>query len=132
MSEIKTYTKETIRKLFPKIIKHDDQVTIPCGTDEKIYVSVFTHEPVTDLEDVEYFFISHPEANLCGGSIKDVIDTANNIDKYLTDFNDDMAKLKKYFEEHKDNWDDDSWDFYSDWHKDIYGHRPRSRENAPA
>lgn len=24
--------------------------------------------------------------------------------------------------------DDDTWSFYSDWHKDMFGYRPRSKE----
>lgn len=27
-----------------------------------------------------------------------------------------------------DEIDDDTWSFYSDWHKDMFGYRPRSKE----
>lgn len=39
--------------------------------------------------------------------------------------------IHKYFQEHIEGktWNDidpDRWDFYSDWHKDVFGYRPRS------
>lgn len=43
--------------------------------------------------------------------------------KYRYDFN-------RFFEEHIegksfDEIDPEDWEFYSDWHKDMYGYRPR-------
>ncbi len=40
-------------------------------------------------------------------------------------------KLLEYFEKHikGKSWeeiDQDRWDWYSDWHKDVYGRRPRT------
>lgn len=38
-------------------------------------------------------------------------------------------KIRKFFAEHLEgkSWyevDDNLWDFYSDWHKDVFGYRP--------
>ena len=40
-------------------------------------------------------------------------------------------KIRKFFAEHIEGrslWciDDDVWDFYSDWHKDVFGYRPHA------
>lgn len=42
----------------------------------------------------------------------------------------ELPKITKYFEEYikGKKWEDinpDTWDFYSDWHKDVFGFRPR-------
>lgn len=42
----------------------------------------------------------------------------------------ELPEITKYFEEHikGKKWEDinpDTWDFYSDWHKDVFGFRPR-------
>ena len=42
-------------------------------------------------------------------------------------------QIKEYFEKHikGKTWqtvDRDRFDFYSDWHKDVYGYRPRTLE----
>lgn len=42
-------------------------------------------------------------------------------------------EITEYFEKHikGKSWneiDQDRWDFYSDWHKDVYGYRPRTTE----
>ena len=38
----------------------------------------------------------------------------------------DEKQLRAYFLKHEEEgWDDDSYSFYSDWHKDVYGYRPR-------
>ena len=42
----------------------------------------------------------------------------------------ELLEITKYFEEHikGKSWeeiDQDRWDWYSDWHKDVFGFRPR-------
>ena len=42
----------------------------------------------------------------------------------------ELPEITKYFEEHikGKSWeeiDQDRWDWYSDWHKDVFGFRPR-------
>ena len=42
-----------------------------------------------------------------------------------------IGKLKAFYDEHiaGKTWaeiDDDDWSWYSDWHKDVFGYRPRS------
>ena len=42
----------------------------------------------------------------------------------------ELPEITKYFEEHikGKSWeelDQDCWDWYSDWHKDVFGFRPR-------
>ena len=35
------------------------------------------------------------------------------------------ARIRAYFDEHQANgWTDDDLDWYSDWHKDVFGFRP--------
>lgn len=74
----------------------------------------------------EYFLVDHPEFPwLSSDSAAKVAKTFNNILNIRKDIEDDKNRIREYFDKHQaTGWDDDSWGFYSDWHKDLYGYRP--------
>lgn len=91
-----------------------DKVTIiPCGYE------------ITSFPDIEYFLV---ECRLPWAGHRTIEEVAQFLLNYETEIEENEKEkkaLKKYYEEHK-NEDRSSWfDFYSDWHKDVYGYRPR-------
>ena len=53
----------------------------------------------------------------------------NHVDEVRRYKEDNEPKIREYFEQHIEGkeWKDidpDMWEFYSDWHKDVYGYRP--------
>ena len=51
--------------------------------------------------------------------------------QYERYYNENIGKLNAFYEKHikGKKWDEinqDAWDYYSDWHKDVHGYRPRT------
>lgn len=128
------YTKESLRALFPEVM-NDVPVTIP-GSDGSLFtITAYSMFICTDIDDVEWFNIWHPTMHIVGdGTVNTVLDYLNNTEKYLTEDAGDKAKLYKYFLDHQESWqkpysewseeEQETFGFYSDWHKDVWGFRP--------
>ena len=83
---------------------------------------------IKSLDDVEYFLV-HGDMPWMGNSdLQKIVDDMNNHAKLLAEIEDEKTQLRAYFDQHQANgWDDESWSWYSDWHKDVYGYRPHGR-----
>ena len=81
-----------------------------------------------DSRTCDYFLVHHSELPwLSTDSAKDLANTFNNICNIRNEQYEDEKKLHEYYAKYsKLGWPDGSADFYSDWHKDVYGYRPRS------
>ena len=61
-------------------------------------------------------------------TLEKLVKTLNRHEELAAEQEEDKVKIRKYFDKHqKDGWDEDSWSFYSDWHKDIFGFRPHGK-----
>jgi len=83
------------------------------------------------FEDVEYFLVFSPSLPWLGGStIEDVAKQLNNYGKSLAEAGADkkkLAEIRTTLESGTlgpDEWED-LFSFYSDFYKDVFGHRPR-------
>lgn len=90
-----------------------DQITItPC----------YYGKGTPKWEDIEWFLMDSQETNLCGGeTISKVADTIARYEEHLEWDAKALRDLKAHIREHGD---DSDWDFVSDYHKEIFGHRP--------
>lgn len=91
-------------------------------------------EPMKKVEDVEWFLMSCTTMNTCGSSkLDDIVEFLVNYEKELKENEEEIEKCRKYWEKHvKNSTDRYMDDFYSDWHKDLFGHRPRRTDIFPA
>lgn len=89
-----------------------DKITItPCG-----YVDI------KRWEDIDYFLVDSQILTLCGDDrLEKVAATIADYDKLLEQDAKDLEDLKAHIRKYGENAD---WDFVSDYHKDIFGHRP--------
>lgn len=83
------------------------------------------------FEDVEYFLVFSPSLPWLGGNtIEDVAKQLNNYGKSLAEAGADkkkLAEIRATLESGTlgpDEWED-LFSFYSDFYKDVFGHRPR-------
>lgn len=93
-----------------------DKVTItPCGYGAKSF------------DDIDFYLIDSPTVNLCGRETLDEVAHAllGYADRIRED-EEDVEKLKAHIREYGKNSD---WDFVSDFHKDLFGHRPHISED---
>lgn len=90
------------------------------------------------FETIEYFLVYDRKRALSGGSTLEKV--AAELSKYkerVAFVEDDKKKLHDFFIAHIEGraWGDidpSDLDFYSDWHKDAYGYRPRNTRTCPA
>ena len=78
--------------------------------------------------DCEYFLI-YWDMPLGGEeNIDALVNTLNRHEELLEEQNKSVMAIHSYFNEHQANgWKADDWDFYSDWHKDVFGFRPHGK-----
>lgn len=101
-----------------------------CADGAKIEVRpCYYGDQATKVEDCDYFLIEDGILPWLGGDkVTDIVKVLNNHAELVAENEDDKAKLRAYFDEHeRKGWDAYTWDFYSDWHKDVYGYRPHGR-----
>ena len=91
-------------------------------------------EPMKKVEDVEWFLMSCTTMNTCGSEkLDDIAKILVNYEKELKENEEEIEKCRRYWEKHvKNSTDRYMDDFYSDWHKDLFGYRPRRRDVFPA
>lgn len=113
----------TAQELKNRIIAanfQDIEVTMKCNGDTVIISPCCYGEK--SFENIEYFLLYSPSTYLCGSEdIEKVAETLRRYAKILDEDKECVRSLKKYIREHGK---DSDWDFVSDYHKDIFGHRP--------
>ena len=106
----------------------DLTVTMKCNGDEVTISPCYYGEATPALEDIEYFLV-YCSMPWCGSDkIEKIADLLINYEKELQEQEDDKRKLHNYYVTHVNTKKMD-WDWYSDWHKDLYGYRPRNGEH---
>ena len=89
----------------------DNITIIPCG-----------YGDIKDFSDVDWYLMNSQMINFTGGETLAYV--AQCIDRYQEYLDEDakaLESLKEHIRKHGKNSD---WDFVSDYHKDIFGHRP--------
>ena len=80
---------------------------------------------IHSVADCEYFLIYWDLPWGGEQTIEKLVKTLNRHAELKAELDEDRAKIRAFFDEHmRDGWCDDDWDFYSDWHKELYGYRP--------
>ena len=90
-----------------------DHITIkPCGYP--------TH--IKSWAEIDWFLMDSEVLNLCGSSkLEEVARDIANYEELLKEDAEMLESLKAHIREHGE---DSDWDFVSDYHKEIFGHRP--------
>lgn len=121
LETLKNKMKENNFKKVSMEMSNGDIVTIsPCS---------YINNP-TDLSQIEYYLVKGRMPWMGGNSLEEVAKELVNYEENLKELELEKLELKDYFEKHiKDKPQTDDWysdyQYYSDWHKDVYGFRPR-------
>ena len=119
------YTKEMISQLceqnnyqnFVLRMTNGDQLTItPC-------LSTNTH----CMQDIEWWLVRAPIPFLDAATIEELINTLNHYETIVVNHANQKAQLKTFYLTNIYNKcaSPEIQDYYSDWHKDIFGFRPK-------
>lgn len=117
-----TNTERELRRLIAEAGYKAVTVTMKCNGDQVVITPCFNGLTVSSFEDIEYYLIDSPSVNFAG---KDTLDGVAHVlldyAKAVKETDDDIEHLKAYIRSHGHKSD---WDFVSDYHKDLFGHRP--------
>ena len=122
---MKELTVERMIKEFEFNFWNDTTITCPDGAKATIAPCGYN---VEKIEDCEYFLIYWDIPWGGEDTVEKLVATLNRHAELVAEQEQDKKKLLDYFTKHQKNgWDDDSWSFYSDWHKDVFGYRPHGK-----
>lgn len=130
---MKNRIKEELVKRFEENNWEEIVITMKCdGT--KIFIDPCCYADNKTLEQVEYFLMNCSTMNLCGReTIEQVVEVIVEYETMLKESASDVEKCRQYWLKHvKNNTEPYMDDFYSDWHKELFGHRPRRKDVFPA
>ena len=126
--------ERTAQELRRRIIAAQFQeisVTMACNGDEVTIKRCGGVVEPKSFDQVEYYLVFAPSLPWLGGdTLEKIAEQLNGYKKMLEEAEDDKKKLlgiKKRLEQggiDRDEWDD-LYSYYSDYHKDVYGYRPR-------
>ena len=86
---------------------------IPCGFN------------ISSFDDIDYFLVDCSLPWVGGNNIDAVATFIENYETKIKENENEKKKLRAYYNKHKNDTDNDWFDWYSDWYKDVYGYRPR-------
>lgn len=102
----------------------DTAFTCDDGTIVTVVPCFYVDEPKS-FDDIDYYLVYGGLPWMGDDKLEKVINEINNYSKLVAESDAEKAKLRAYFDDHQKNgWSDESWSWYSDWHKDVYGYRP--------
>lgn len=119
------FTVESVAKALEMNCFKETTFRLLDGTEIMITPCSYVRD-ITDISQCDYFLVDDPELPWAGGDkLSKVVNEMNNHVKLVDDLAEERAQLRAYFDKHQKNgWDDESFSWYSDWHKDLYGYRP--------
>ena len=105
-----------------------EDTTFVCPDGAEAVVAPCCYYGEKSIENCEYFLIYWDMPWGGEDTLEKLVKTLNRHEELAAEQEEDKVKIRKYFDKHqKDGWDEDSWSFYSDWHKDIFGFRPHGK-----
>lgn len=123
-------TEEYLIEQFTESRWNPIEVTCPDGA--KMYITPCAYEEnISNVSQVEYFLVDGDLPWLGCDTITQLVHQINNHAEMVIESEKEKKEVQEYYEKYsKLGWPDDSFGFYSDWHKDVYGFRP-SRKTEP-
>lgn len=117
--------ERTVAELTKRIVANhfeETKVTMKCNGDV-VSIAPCSYLPkITDMKQCDWFLFYSPSVNLSGDSkIETIAKYLVDYEKLIKESNDDVEQLKAHIRKYGERSD---WDFVSDFHKDLFGHRP--------
>lgn len=129
------FTVENVKEMV--INANYDKFTVTMSNGDILTVTPCAQmiDAITDINEIEYYLVDGSSLVWLGGdNLEKIVKQFNDYENQLKEQADEKIKLRKFYQEKiapklsDPNWksyEDDDFEFYSDWHKDVYGYRPR-------
>lgn len=98
-----------------------------CDDGTKVVVSpCYYIDSVSDFNQIDYYLVYGDLPWLGGRTLEEVLNQINHHSELIKENNQQEHEIQAYFDRHqKEGWTQEQFNMYSDWHKDVYGFRPR-------
>ena len=122
---MKKLTIDTVKTLIEENEFQKTEITCPDET-VAIVTPCFYGYDIGHIEQCEYFLIDWDMPWGGESTLEALVNTLNNHADLLKEQESSKAQLREFFDYHQQNgWDSEDLDLFSDWHKDVFGFRPR-------
>lgn len=111
-----------IESIVEELRKRTANFTKPCKLTMKVDNQQIIVNPCNYTGTPEYFLVDGFESTGFN-TIEEVAEYINNYAEHKNRLSSEKEKITKYFNEEISKGKGD-WDWYSDWHKDVFGFRP--------
>ena len=111
-----------IERIVRELQSRTNNFTKPCTIEMKVDNQKIVITPCNYTGTPEYFLVSGFESTGFN-TIEEVAEYINNYEKHKSRQRKEIYEITKYFNEEISKGKGD-WDWYSDWHKDVFGFRP--------
>lgn len=122
-------TKEYIANKLAENNWNTTEIKLADGS--SVYITPCCSGPkssIRTIDDCEFFLVDSDLTYLSDDNLDTIAENLTNITQLRAEDDKEKTRLHHYFEEHEESgWDNDSWGYYSNWHKDLYGYRPHGR-----
>lgn len=107
------------------------KIEVTCPDNVKLLITPCGYGEISSVGDVDYFLVDGDLPWLGASNITQLVETINNHAELVIEQDNEKGDLQKFYEENiENNFSQENWNHYSDWHKDVYGYRP-SRSTSP-
>ena len=119
----------TEKYLIEKFVENKFKpLEVVCPDNTKVIIKPCGYD-INSISDVEYYLVEGDLPWLGGDNLTKIVEQLYNHEQLVLESDKEKEELKKYFEEYsKQGWPEDTFSYYSDWHKDLYGFRPSKTE----
>ena len=113
------------------------------GSGEKLYLSLCSYGEIKSLDNIVYFLVDNEFGLFCSSSesLYTIASNIINVDREKELLEQDKKNIFSYYQDedieqllslplnNRSEKQEDILSFFSDWHKDVYGYRPRGLDN---
>ena len=122
----------TEKDLIEKFIEAKwKKIEVTCPDNVKLHITPCGYDEISSVGDVDYFLVDGDLPWLGASNITQLVETINNHAELVIEQDNEKKDLQKFYKENiENNFSQENWNVYSDWHKDVYGYRP-SKNASP-
>lgn len=118
------YNADMLEAIFTSNNWKETVIRTPDGVDVAVSPCYYGNG-IPSRENVEYYLVYGDMPWMGCDSLEKLAKQLNEHANELAKLEAERAEIRAFFNEHQaSGWNDDSWSWYSDWHKDLFGYRP--------
>lgn len=96
-------------------------IVMKCNGDDVCITPCSDVRDINSFDDIDWYLVDSPSLNLVGGTLANIADKLDHYAELIKESEEEVEQLKDHIRQYGEASD---WSWVSDWHKDLFGHRP--------